>query len=216
HPIEGSTRELGLVIPTDVTQYTHTPGQVAFSSDGTQLLVTTKANASGNAVDAFGVARDGRLSDSPVVNALPGTTPFAVTFDQTGHLVVAEAGPSALVTFTLNGDGTISQINSLASGQPGLCWVAPAGAFFFTGNTASNSTSGYESSATGQLTLLGATATDLGTVDASATSDGSFLYVQTGTYGIVDEFQVNANGSLTAIGSVAVAGAAGGQGIVAL
>ena len=33
------------------------------------------------------------------------------------------------------GDGTITQLDSLASGQTGLCWVAPAGSLFFTGNT---------------------------------------------------------------------------------
>ncbi len=99
-------------------------------------------------------------------------------------------------------------------GQPGLCWVTPAGSLLFTGNTASNSTSGYTSSASGQLSLLGATPTDPGTVDGSATSDGSFLYVQTGGNGIVDEFHVNANGALNQIGSVTVAGAAGGEGIV--
>jgi phosphoribosylformylglycinamidine (FGAM) synthase-like amidotransferase family enzyme len=45
--------------------------------------------------------------------------------------------------------------------------------------------------------------------------DGQFLYVQTGGNGIVDEFHVNTNGSLTGIGSVTVAGAVGGEGIVA-
>ena len=67
----------------------------------------------------------------------------------------------------------------------------------------------------GQLTLLGKTTTDPGTVDASASANGQFLYVQTGGNGIVDEFQVNANGSLTEIGSVTVAGSVGGEGIVA-
>ena len=69
------------------------------------------------------------------------------------------------------------------------------------------------SSASGQLSLLGATATDPGTVDGSVSSDGHYLYVQTGGNGIVDEFKINANGSLTKVGSVVVAGAAGGQGI---
>ena len=95
--------------------------------------------------------------DSPVVNSEPGTVPFAVTFDQAGHLVIGEAGPSALVTFRLHRDGTVTQLDSVANGQPGLCWVTPAGDFFFTGNTASNSTSGYQSSFNGQLTLLGFT-----------------------------------------------------------
>ena len=215
HPIWGSTRSLGLTIPTDSTQFTHTPGQVAFSPDGTQLIVTTKANVVGNDIDVFGVRSDGRLSHSPVVNPESSTVPFAITFDQAGHLVIGEAGPSAVVTFRLHRDGTVTQLDSVANGQPGLCWVTPAGEFFFTGNTASNSTSGYQSSANGQLTLLGSTPTDPGTVDGSATANGSFLYVQTGGNGIVDEFRVSENGSLTEIGSVTVAGAVGGEGIVA-
>jgi 6-phosphogluconolactonase (cycloisomerase 2 family) len=215
HRIWGSTRSLGLTIPTDTTQFTHTPGQVAFSPDGSQLIVTTKANVIGNDIDVFGVGPDGRLSGSPVVNSEPGTVPFAAAFDQAGHLVIGEAGTSALVTFRLHRDGTVTQLDSVVNGQPGLCWVAPAGDFFFTGNTASNSTSGYQSSFNGQLTLLGFTPTDPGTVDASASANGRFLYVQTGGKGIVDEFQVNANGSLTEVGSVTVAGAVGGEGIVA-
>jgi len=213
--IWGSTRSLGLTIPTDTTQFTHTPGQVAFSPDGSQLIVTTKANAVGNDVDVFGVGWDGRLSASPVANAEPGTVPFAITFDQAGHLVIGEAGTSAVVTFSLHRDGTITQIDSLPNGQPGLCWVTPAGQYFFTGNTGSNSTSGYESSANGQLTLLGFTPTDPGTVDSAATANGHFLYVQTGGNGIVDEFQVSANGSLTEVGTVTVSDAVGGEGIVA-
>jgi 6-phosphogluconolactonase (cycloisomerase 2 family) len=215
HPIWGSTRSLELTIPTDTTQFTHTPGQVAFSPDGTQLIVTTKANVVGNDIDVFGVSSDGRLSHSPVTNSEPGTVPFAISFDQAGHLVIGEAGPSALVTFRLHRDGTVTQLDSLANGQPGLCWVTAASNFFFTGNTASNSTSGYQSSFNGQLTLLGSTPTDPGTVDASSSANGRFLYVQTGGKGVVDEFQVNADGSLTEVGSVTVAGAIGGEGIVA-
>jgi hypothetical protein len=39
--------------------------------------------------------------------------------------------------------------------------------------------------------------------------------VQTGGNGILDEFQIAANGTLSPIGSVTVAGAAGGEGILA-
>jgi 6-phosphogluconolactonase (cycloisomerase 2 family) len=215
HRIWASTRPLGLTIPTDTSQFTHTPGQVAFSPDGSQLIVTTKANVVGNDIDVFGVRSDGRLSNSPVVNSEPTTVPFAITFDEAGHLLIGEAGPSALVTFKLHRDGTVTELDSVVNGQPGLCWVAPAGDFFFTGNTASNSTSGYESRFNGQVTLLGFTPTDPGTVDASSSTNGRFLYVQTGGKGIVDEFQVNASGSLTGVGSVTVPGAIGGEGIVA-
>ncbi|MFJ5310154.1 hypothetical protein [Streptomyces sp. NPDC088350] len=65
----------------------------------------------------------------------------------------------------------------------------------------------------GELTALGNTATDAGTVDAAASSDGRYLCVQTGAKGIVDEFRVGKDGSLTAIGSFVVPGAVGGEGI---
>jgi len=213
HPIEGSIRALGLSIPTDSSQFTHTPGQIAFSPDGSQVIVTTKAST--NALDVFAVAPNGRLSDSPVVNSEPGTVPFAVAFDVSGHLVVANAGPSSLSTFALGSNGTATLVDSVASGKAATCWVASAQGYLFTSNAGSASVSGYLAAPNGTLTLLGATGTDPGTVDAAATANGQFLYVQTGANGIVDEFQVNANGTLTALATVTVAGAAGGEGIVA-
>ncbi len=74
--------------------------------------------------------------------------------------------------------------------------------------------SGYSDHGPGTLGLLSTTGTDVGTVDASAAPGGHFLHVQTGGSGIVDEFSVGA-GTLTEIGSVAVPGAACGEGIVA-
>ena len=53
-------------------------------------------------------------------------------------------------------------------------------------------------------------------MDASATPDGRYLYTQTGANGIVDELAVGSHGTLTEIGSVTVADAIGGEGIVAL
>ena len=81
-PIFGSNRPLGLD-PTLTPQFTHTPGQVAFTPDGSQLVVTTKAN--GNDIDVFRVFGDGRLSWQPVVNSEPNAIPFAVTFDPAGQ-----------------------------------------------------------------------------------------------------------------------------------
>ena len=109
----------------------------------------------------------------------------------------------------------MSLINAVGTGKAATCWVAPAQGYLYPSNAGSANVSGYQSAPNGQLTLLGATATDPGTVDASASTGGQFLYVQTGGNGIVDEFHVNPNGTLTALGSVTVAGAAGGEGIVA-
>ncbi len=213
-PLGGSNRALGLN-PAATPQFTNTPGQVAFSPDGTQLIVTTKAN--GNDIDVFRVGALGILSPSPVVNPEPGAVPFGVSFDPAGHLVVAESSSTdpALATFALNRDGSATLLDTVGTGQPATCWVAPAQGFFFTSNAGGPSVSGFDERSTGQLTLLGDTVTDPGPVDASATTNGQFLYVQTGGNGIVDEFAVSPSGTLTEIGSVTVAGAVGGEGIVA-
>jgi 6-phosphogluconolactonase (cycloisomerase 2 family) len=213
-PLPWAHRNLGLTIPSDATQFTHTPGQVAFSPDGSKLIVTTKAN--GNNIDIFRVGPFGTLSPSPVINSEPGTVPFGVSFDSAGHLVVAESSSStpALATFSLHADGTVALIDQVGTGEPATCWVAPAKGFFYASDAGGPAVSRYQA-ADGQLTLLGNTSTDPGTVDASSSNGGDFLYVQTGANGIVDEFRVNNDGSLTQIGSVIVPGAAGGEGIVA-
>jgi 6-phosphogluconolactonase (cycloisomerase 2 family) len=209
-PLPGSSRALGLD-PTLTPQFLNTPGQVAFTPDGRQLIVTTKHN--GNDIDVFSVGWGGELSASPVVNSEPGAVPFAITYDPYGHLVIAEAGTDALVTFALSPGGTVSVLSSVGTGQAATCWVAPAGPFLYASNAGSASESGYTSSPTGQLTLLGATGTDAGTTDAVATPDGRFLYVRAGAAGNLDEFSVGAGGSLTEIGSVTVPDAVGGEGI---
>jgi hypothetical protein len=212
-PLPWSNRNLGLIIPSDTTQYVNTPGQVAFSPSGSQLIVTTKAN--GSDIDVFGVGRFGVPSASPVVNPEAGAVPFAISFDAGGHLVIANAGTDSLATFDLSSNGTVSLVDAVGTGAAATCWVAPAGAYLYASNAGSASESGFESSPSGTLTLLGATTTDPGTVDASATPDGRFLYVQTGGNGIVDEFQVNGNGTLNEVSFVTVAGAQGGEGILA-
>jgi 6-phosphogluconolactonase (cycloisomerase 2 family) len=211
-PIPGSARPLGLN-PSASPQFTNTPGQVAFSPGGRQLIVTTKAN--GNDIDVFGVGPDGRPSPSPVVNAEPGAVPFAITFDPAGHLVIADAGTNALSTFALSPGGTLTALDSVGTGQSATCWVAADGNLLFASNAGSAAVSGYVVSAAGQLTLTGQTPTDPGTVDAAVTPSGRFVYVQTGGNGVVDEFAVGGGGSLAEIGHVTVAGAVGGEGIVA-
>ncbi len=212
-PIPWSNRNLGLTIPTDTTQFVNTPGQVAFSPNGSQLVVTTKAN--GSSIDVFRIGPWGIPSSSPVINPEPGAVPFAVSFDAAGHLVIANAGTNSLTTYTLAPTGTVASLDTVGTGGAATCWVAAAGPFLFASSAGSALESGFGSSAAGQLDLLSSASTDPGTVDASASANGQFLYVQTGANGIVDEFHVNGNGSLSALGSVTVPGGQGGEGIAA-
>jgi 6-phosphogluconolactonase (cycloisomerase 2 family) len=213
-PLPDSDRSLGLTVPSDANQFTHTPGQVAVSPDGTSLIVTTKLN--NDDIDVFHIGPFGALSPSPVVTSDPGG-PFGVTFDAAGHLVVANTASNSLATYALEPNGTATSIDTVLDGQAATCWVAAARGSFFASNAGSADLSRFqEQPSSGTLRLAGETPTDAGTVDAAASLDQQFLYVQTGANGIVDEFQVGPDGSLTAIGSVTVPGAVGGEGIAAL
>ncbi|HET6989051.1 MAG TPA: hypothetical protein VFI00_20665 [Kribbella sp.] len=191
---------------------TSTPGQVAFTPDGSKLVVTTKDN--GSAIDVFRVSTRGSLSAGPTVTVDPGG-PFAVTFDAGGHLVIAESGANAVATYTIRSDGTASLIDREATGQAATCWIVSAGTAFYASNAGSGTLAGYRDHGDGMLRAIGTTGTDPGTVDAAVSSDDRYLYVQTGANGIVDEFRIGAGGALTRIGSVTVPGAVGADGIAA-
>jgi 6-phosphogluconolactonase (cycloisomerase 2 family) len=206
----GWNRQLGL--ESDGTpQFTHTPGQVGFTSDGGQLLVTTKA--AGNDVYVYRLGFDGSPSKSVTVNALPGTVPFAFVSTGWNQVALVEAGTSTVATFEVGYDGTLRQLSSFATGQAATCWIAGSGDLLFASNAGAATETGVQVGPSGSLSSLGNTNTDKGTVDAAASRDGRDLYVQTGGAGIVDEYSIAANGSLTQIGSVTVPGAVGGEGI---
>jgi 6-phosphogluconolactonase (cycloisomerase 2 family) len=206
-------RDLGLD-PTATPEFTHTPGQVAFTPDGNHLIVTTKAN--GNAVDVFRVDRVGGVSTTPVVNSLPNAVPFAVAFDRRENLALAEAGPSAVATFAVGDDGILQSLAEVGTGEAATCWIVRAGDHFYVSNAGSGTLSGYRDEHDGDLQSLGNTPTHPGTVDAAVASDRRHLYVQTGALGTVDEFRIHRDGTLTAVGSVSVPGAVGGEGIAAI
>jgi 6-phosphogluconolactonase (cycloisomerase 2 family) len=201
-PIPDSARSLGLA-NTDPPNFLMSPGQVGFTPDGRQLIVTTKA--SGSMIDVFDVGPNGRLSAAPTQNVSATPVPFAFTFTPTGRLAMAEAGASALTTYIVNPDGTVSDPKSQPDGQMALCWILRVGEYYYVSNTASNTISAYTIAADGQPALVGATgvvaATAPGPIDLTSPSGTAFLYGQTGS-GTIGEYQVNANGTLTPLGTV--------------
>jgi 6-phosphogluconolactonase (cycloisomerase 2 family) len=205
-------RNLGLD-PTGTPQFTHTPGQVSFTPDGTQLVVTTKAG--GNAIEVFVVGRFGAPAVKPVINTKAGSVPFGVAFDRQHRLLVAETGTNSVVSYRIGHDGRLRQIDAAATGQQATCWVTTSRSRVYASNAGSATLTGYRSTGSG-LTALGNTSTDPGTVDADATADGRFVYVQTGAAGRIDGFRISRDGALTAVGSVLVPDAVGAEGVVAL
>ena len=211
-PVPAWHRDLGLD-PDQTPQFTSTPGQAGFTPDGRHLVVTTKNG--GNTIDVFRVGRLGP-SVTPTVTTLPGgTVPFGFAFDRYGHLAVTEAGPNAVATFSVASDGALTQLDVIATGQAATCWITAADGALYASNAGSGTESVLRDNAAGNLTLAGATATDAGTVDATASGDGRYLYVQAGGPGKVDAFRLSPGGGLTETGSVTVPDGVGGEGIVA-
>jgi 6-phosphogluconolactonase (cycloisomerase 2 family) len=201
-PISGSARSLGLA-NTDPPNFLTSPGQVGFTPDGRQLIVTTKASRS--TIDVFRVGRDGRLSETAVLNPSATPVPFAFTFAPKGRLVVGEAGASTVTTYELERDGMLTEPKSQPDGQAALCWIQRVGEYYYVSNTGSNTLSAYRISRDGQPSLVGPTGvvatTTPGPIDMTSPSRTSLLYAQTGS-GSVHGYRVNRDGSLTEVGVV--------------
>ena len=101
-PLHSEHRSLGLPVTTDPQEFTHTPGQVVVTRDGSSVIVTTKA--AGNSLLVFGRYGLAQLTKTPAVVDEAGNVPFAAVFDRFGRLGVAEAGSNSVATYAVEQD----------------------------------------------------------------------------------------------------------------
>ncbi|MFF0191190.1 lactonase family protein [Streptomyces sp. NPDC005244] len=225
-PLPGSYRSLGLD-NKGIPLFSSSPGQVSFTPDGRNLVVTTK---SANTVEVFPMKGNGLPAvDAPVVNKSAGGVPFAITFDATGkRMLVAEAAKSTVTTYKVRGNGTLKVLQKpLPNGQEVLCWLERAGDHFYGGNTGNSTVTGYRTDRHGRLSLTNdvgiatpPSAKSQGVIDLAVTKDERFVYAQNAASGTVDGFRVKADGSLikvtTATEGLSAFGESGMEGIVAV
>ena len=211
HPIQGSTRSLGLA-NANPPFFLSSPAEADFTPDGAHLIVTTKTNGT---VEVFSVGRDGRLSVAPVENpAAP--VPFAFVFDASGRLVLNFAGTSSLQTFTVNADNTITPVSApVSDAQAALCWITPAAGYEYAANTGSGDVSQFQVGGDGTVVLVNPIAASgiPGATDMAAA--GGYLYVQSGGSGTVHVFAIGAGGALTPIQVASIPGGSSQEGIAA-
>jgi 6-phosphogluconolactonase (cycloisomerase 2 family) len=185
------TTSLGLG-NTNPPFFTAGPGQVGFTPDGRELLVTTKSHGT---VVGFPVRFDGRLG-APIANPATGAVPFAFSFDAFGRLVVVEAGTNSVSTHVVRSNGSLTTLSGpVTDGQQAACWITVAGRYAYVANAGSSTISTFRLGFDGS-------ATSGGSVDLVASPDGRFLYSENGAAGAIDELRINPNGSLTPIGRV--------------
>ena len=204
-------RDLGFD-PTATPEFVSTPAQVAFTPNGRQLVVSTKAD--GNSVLVFPLGLRG--PGTPVVNTNVGAVPFGFVFDRAGNLVLTEAGPGTVSTYRIAPNGTLRHLDTEVTGGAAVCWVTGANGELYVSNTGSGTVSSYGEKSSGALTKVADVPTGAGPVDSDVSSDGAYLYVETGGTGGVDAFRIGPHGSLTPTATISVPGLVGGQGLVAL
>ncbi|QRP48588.1 beta-propeller fold lactonase family protein [Amycolatopsis sp. FDAARGOS 1241] len=210
--LPGQHRALGLD-PAATPQFTHTPAQVEFTTDGSHLVVATKAV--GDSLMVYSVNTLLGLSAKAVVTSTgAGSVPFGFVFDHDGRLLLTEAGPNAVASGHLDRAGRATLSEPVPTGQQATCWITTAGDYAYTANAGSGSITTYYVGQ-GRLDLIGQTPASAGTIDLTASGDGKFLYAQTGKAGEVDAFRIGPDGSLTAVGTTTVPDAVGGEGIAA-
>jgi 6-phosphogluconolactonase len=193
------------------------PAEISFALSGDQLVVTEKNTSM---IDQFPVDDKGVAG---AVHTAPssGSTPFGFAVSPNGFLFVSEAAASALSSYQLHADASLSLVTgSLVNGQAAACWVALSknGSYAYTANAASNTISGYRIAANGSLTLLssnGLTAmADQHPLDLAVSDDGRFLYSLNANSQTIVGFRIGADGSLSRV-SDAGGLPAGGGGLIA-
>ena len=102
------------------------PAQVAFSPDGSTLVVSERGTDS---LTTFAVAVDGLAGDMQVV-ASAGPTPYGFEFTSSGALVVTEAaggqvGAASASSYRLEGPGRLSAVSGpVPNTRSEVCWAA--------------------------------------------------------------------------------------------
>lgn len=214
------------------------PAQVAFTPDGTALVVTERTE---NVIDVLPLDDQGRAGP-PVKNNSSGPAPFGFTFAGQDLLIVSELSDAAS-SYRINPDGTLTVVSgSVPTNEQGACWVVTNSVadprYAYVSNAVSGSVSGYAIDDTGALSLLNAdghTAVAFESralIDSAVGGAGRFLYVLTGGFSetsnapvlcnpmSISAFRIESNGNLTSICNPETAPCAGGlaagtQGIVA-
>jgi len=193
------------------------PAQVAFSQDGSILMVTEKGTQT---IDTYTVDSLGYAS-GPVSHPSSGATPFGFAFIHGGIAVVSEAGPNALSSYQSQQDGGLDLITgSVPNSQAATCWAVALNnsAYAYTANAGTATISSYTVAPDGMLSLLNAVAGSTGSgsapTDMALSADDRFLYTRDGGSDTVSAFSVGSDGSLTLIGSFGAL-PAGNQGIAA-
>jgi len=185
------------------------PAQVAFSPDGSMVVITERGTDS---IVTYQVTSKGTFGDSSTI-ASEGPTPYGFAFTSGGTLVVTEAfgaqkGAAAASSYAIEDGSLVVRTSSVGNGRSEICWavITPDDRFAFATNFADGAVSRFAIASDDSLSLDDATAGISedgvpGLRDEDITSDGRFLYAIDADGRRVYGWSVDADGTLELIGS---------------
>ena len=186
------------------------PAQVAFSPDGSMVLITERATDS---IVTYEVTADGTFGASSEI-ASEGPTPYGFAFTSDGTTLIvteafgAEKGAAAASSYAIEDGSLVARTSSVGNGRSEICWavITPDDRFAFTTNFADGAVSRYAIASDGSLSLEDATAGISvdgmpGLRDEALSGDGRFLYAIDADGGRIYGWSVDADGSLEPVGS---------------
>ncbi|MDD3363509.1 MAG: beta-propeller fold lactonase family protein [Syntrophomonas sp.] len=175
------------------------PSCVVFSPRGHKIVVS---ELNSNLLSVFLVNSNGTLT-GPTINNSNGAGPFGSVFLSKGFLLVSEAGPNALSSYTAAADGTLTVVSgSVLNGQAATCWVSssPHEHFAYTSNAGNDTITIYRIKKDGRLAVVASVpSTPDGTaapLDSGVSRHGRNFYVLNGNEGSISVFRIRRNGGL--------------------
>ena len=186
------------------------PAQVAFSPDGSTLVVSERGTDS---LTSFAIAADGEAGEKRVI-ASEGPTPYGFEFTSSGSLVVTEAaggqiGAASASSYRVDAPGHLTAVSGrIASTRSEVCWAAISkdDRFAYVTNFGDGTISSYTIGDDGALSLhepVAATTVDgqKGIRDEAFSSDGHYLYALHADVQKVFGWSMADDGSLESIGA---------------
>lgn len=188
------------------------PEALVISPDDGHLYVGCSGAVS-NGLFAFTINGNGSLSSVAGSPFSGGTQPNALAIGGPSDnilLAVSADGADQLRSYVINGNGSLSSVSNVSTGSnPQAVSVSRGGGFAYVANRTSDDVSGYSISAGGTLSELGSSPYSVsgqggdGPDGIAASPSTDYLYTANSNNGTVTAFEINGNGSLSGLGSVA-------------
>ncbi|HLV87243.1 MAG TPA: beta-propeller fold lactonase family protein [Candidatus Sulfotelmatobacter sp.] len=193
------------------------PLNMKLSPSGTVLYVTGAAQLAGQPgyLETLSVNTSATPPLSLIQVTQPGSSPYGLAINPAGtSLYTANFGDNTISEFTINSDGTLTQLTGSPIGEtytgPVSLLIDKSGKYLYVANQqSSGNLAGYAIGGDGGLTLLTNSPFATGAQPSFIASDpgGGFLFVGNQSSPVVQSFRLDASsGTLTSVASYTVPG----------